>query len=186
MIETERLLLRPWQPGDRAPFARLNADPEVMEHFPATLDAAASDALVDRLEAAWAEDGISIAAVERRSDAAFLGMAGLARVRFAPLEGCTEIGWRFAREHWGQGYATEAARAWLAHGFDALGLAEVIAFTVPANRRSQAVMARLGMRRDPGRDFDHPALPEGHPIRPHVVFAVAKPAARQSREAACA
>ena len=105
-------------------------------------------------------------------------MVGLAVVRFttmaSPLDGAVEVGWRLAREHWGQGYATEAARAWLAHGFGAMDVPEIVAFTAPANARSQAVMRRLGMRHDPARDFEHPALPEGHPLRPHLVYAIGR------------
>jgi RimJ/RimL family protein N-acetyltransferase len=181
-IETERLLLRRWLPRDRAPFAALNADPAVMRHFPAPLTRQESDAVLVRLEDRWRNDGIGFAATERRSDGAFVGMVGLGRVRFAPtapLDGAVEIGWRLAREHWGQGYATEAARAWLAHGFDTLGLDEIVAFTVPDNLPSQAVMLRLGMARDPARDFDHPALPLGSPLRRHFVFALR----RTSRDA---
>jgi ribosomal-protein-alanine N-acetyltransferase len=176
MIETDRLRLRLWEPRDRAPFAELNADPAVMAHFPKPLDRAESDALIARFEAARAADGFSIAVAERRSDGAFLGMVGLARVRFPEvpaLADAVEVGWRLARAHWGRGYATEAARAWLAHGFGDLGLSEIVAFTVPANHRSQGVMRRLGMRHDAARDFLHPALPEGHPLRPHVLFALA-------------
>ncbi len=172
MIETGRLLLRRWEPRDRAPFARLNADPEVARYFVAPLDRAGSDAMVDRLEAGWREDGIGFAVAERRADGAFLGMVGLARVHFAPFEDAVEVGWRLAREHWGQGYATEGARAWLDHGFATMGLEEIVSFTVPANLRSQAVMRRLGMQPDPARNFGHPAVPEGHPWRPHVFYAL--------------
>ena len=184
MIETDRLILRPWEPRDRAPFAALNADAEVRAHFPKLLDRVESDALIARFEAGRATDGFSIGVAERKADGAFLGMVGLARVRFPevpPLADAVEVGWRLAREHWGQGYATEAARAWLAHGFGTLGLAEIVAFTVPANHRSQAVMRRLGMRHDPARDFLHPAIPEGHPLRPHVLFALAS-STRSARE----
>jgi RimJ/RimL family protein N-acetyltransferase len=173
MLETGRLLLRRWRPRDRAPFAALNADPEVMAHFPKPLSRAESDALIARLEDRWAEDGIAFAAAERKADGAFVGMVGLARTR-PPIGGTVEVGWRLSREHWGQGYATEAARAWLAYGFERLRLDEIVAYTVPANLRSQAVMRRLGMRPDPARSFDHPLLPEGHPLRPHVVFALGR------------
>ena len=172
MIETERLTLRRWQARDFAPFAALNADPEVRAYFPAVLSRAESDAQVARMEDGWARDGFSMAAAERRADGAFLGMVGLARVGFAPFEGAVEIGWRLGREHWGQGYASEAARAWLGHGFGALGLEEIVAFTAEGNLRSQAVMRRIGMRHDPDRDFGHPALAEGHPIRAHRLFAI--------------
>jgi RimJ/RimL family protein N-acetyltransferase len=176
MIETERLILRRWRLRDRVPFAALNADPAVMAHFPKVLTRAESDALVGRLEDRWAADGIGFAAVERKADGVFVGMVGLARIHFAgaPLDGGVEVGWRLAREHWHQGYATEAARGWIAHGFEDLGLEEIVAFTVPANAASQAVMARLGMRADPARDFEHPALSEGHPLRLHVLYALAR------------
>ena len=143
MIETERLILRRWQARDRAPFAALNADPEVMRTFPKPLGPRRERrAWSARLEDRWAADGIGFAVAERKADGAFLGMVGLARVRFAlPVRrGAVEVGWRLARAHWGQGYATEAARGWLAHGFGAMGLDEIVAFTVPANPRSQAVM----------------------------------------------
>lgn len=175
MIETGRLLLRRWLPRDRAPFAALNADPAVMEFFPRLLTRAESDALVQRLEDRWTSDGIGFAVAERRADGAFVGMVGLSRVRFGepgPLEGALEIGWRLPRGAWGQGYATEAAAGWLAHGFGTLGAAEIVAFAVPANARSLAVMRRLGMRRDESRSFEHPSLPEGHALRRHVLSAI--------------
>jgi ribosomal-protein-alanine N-acetyltransferase len=175
VIETERLILRRWLPRDLAPFAALNGDPEVMAHFPKPLTRGESDAMVARIEDRWASDGIGFAVAERRADGVFLGMVGLARVRFAaptPVDGAVEVGWRLARAHWGQGYATEAARGWLEHGFGTMGLREIVAFTVPGNLASQAVMRRLGMREDPARGFDHPALPEGSPLRRHLVFAL--------------
>jgi RimJ/RimL family protein N-acetyltransferase len=174
VLETDRLILRRWTRRDCAPFARLNGDPEVMTHFPAPLTRAESDATVGRLIDRWAEDGTGLGVAERKADGAFVGMVGLARVRFeAPLlKGAVEIGWRLSREHWGQGYATEAAQRWLDYGFEDLGLDEVVSFTVPANTRSQAVMRRLGMVPDPARDFEHPSLPVGHPLRPHRVYAL--------------
>ncbi len=177
-IETQRLQLRPWTARDLAPFAALNADPEVRAFFPGTLDRAESDAIVTRMMDCWRRDGFSFAAIERRADGAFLGMCGLSRLRFDPpmaLNGTVEIGWRLARPAWGQGYATEAARAWLAHGFDALGLEEIVAFAVPANAASLAVMRRIGMEPDPARDFDHPALTEGHHLRRHVLWSRRRP-----------
>ncbi len=176
MLETERLLLRTWNRTDRADFAELNGDREVMRHFPKPLTRVESDALVARLRDRWASDGVCFGVAERKADGAFLGMVGLARVRFttmeSPLNGSVEIGWRLARDYWGQGYATEAARAWLAHGFGAMGLDEIIAFTASANLPSQAVMRRLGMKPDPARDFEHPALPEGHRLRRHLLYAI--------------
>lgn len=177
MIDTDRLTLRPWLPRDRMAFAALNADAEVMQHFPRTLTLAESDGVIQRFRNRWAGDGICFGAVERRSDGAFVGMVGLSRVRFGqpgPLEGALEMGWRIARPFWGQGYATEAARGWLAHGFGALDADEIVAFAVPANHRSLAVMRRLGMHADPTRDFNHPSLPDGHPLQPHVVHAITR------------
>jgi RimJ/RimL family protein N-acetyltransferase len=174
VLETDRLILRRWTRRDCAPFARLNGDPEVMAHFPAPLTRAESDATVARLVDRWAEDGIGFGVAERKADGAFLGMVGLARVRFAAptLAGAVEVGWRLSREHWGQGYATEAARRWLDYGFEEMGVDEIVAFAVPDNLRSQAVMRRLGMNPDPARDFEHPSLPAGHPLRPHSVYAL--------------
>lgn len=175
-IETPRLLLRPWEPRDAAPFAALNADPEVMRHFPEPLPRARSDALIERLRDRAARDGFCFAAAERRSDGAFLGMIGAARVDLpgAPVDGAVEVGWRLAREAWGQGYATEGARGAIAFAFGTLGAPEVIAFTTTLNTRSQAVMRRLGMRPDPARDFDHPMIAEDSPLRRHVTFAISR------------
>lgn len=176
MLRTQRLLLRPWRDEDRAPFAALNADPQTMQHFPATLTRAESDALVDRLIARRAETGLCFMAVERRSDAAFIGMVGLNHVGYdTPFTPAVEIGWRILREHEGQGYVTEAARAWLDHGFQKLNLPRIVAFTVPANTRSRAVMTRLGMTHIEDGDFDHPNLPAGHPLQRHVLYALYRP-----------
>lgn len=175
MIETDRLLLRPWRAADREPFAALNADPRVMEHFPETLTRQESDTLVERMEAAWRAHGFCFGAIERRSDGVFVGMAGLARVPFhAPFTPAVEIGWRLAQEFWGMGYASEAARAWLAYGFTALACEEIVSFTTTTNLRSQAVMQRIGMQRDAGRDFEHPGVAAGHPLRPHVLYALGR------------
>ncbi len=154
MIETERLLLRPWRESDKPAFAALNADPRVRRYFPSTLTRAESDAQLDAMSAKWEQAGFAFGAVVRKSDGAFLGMAGLARTTFAEGIGTfDEIGWRFAAAYWGQGYATEAARAWLDWGFRTLALSEIVAFTLPENAPSRAVMRRLGMRHDPDRDF---------------------------------
>jgi RimJ/RimL family protein N-acetyltransferase len=178
-LETERLILRPWTEQDREPFAAMNADPVVMAHFPKVLDRAESDALLARMMDRWRGEGIAFGAAERRSDGALVGMVGLARVLFpGPVEGAVEIGWRLARAHWGRGYATEAARAWLAHGFEAMRLRELVSFAVPENRPSHAVMERLGMTRDPARDFLHPNLPEGHRLRAHMVWSIGREAWR--------
>ncbi len=171
MIETERLVLRRWQEKDREPFAALNADPEVMEYFPATLTRERSDALADRVAAEFDDCGFGLWAVELSGT--FIGFTGLSVPRFtAHFTPCVEIGWRLARSAWGHGYATEAARAALRHGFGELGLKEIVSFTARQNMRSQRVMERIGMTRDPEGDFDHPALAEDSPLRRHVLYRV--------------
>lgn len=172
-LRTERLLLRRWREEDRAAFAALNADPRVMEHFPALLSREESDALASGIEARFAERGFGLWAVEVVGSAPFIGFIGLAVPRFeAVFTPCVEIGWRLAAEHWGYGYATEGARAALAFGFESLGLVEILSFTVPANARSRRVMESLGMTHDERDDFDHPLLPEGHRLRRHVLYRI--------------
>jgi RimJ/RimL family protein N-acetyltransferase len=176
-LTTPRLKLRGWRESDREPFAAINADPEVMEHFPGPLTRRQSDELVERIEAGFAENGFWLWAVEVGASGEFIGFTGLAGPGFeAHFTPAVEIGWRLARSAWGHGYATEAARAALAFGFEEVGLDEIVSFTTVANRRSRAVMERLGMSRDPGDDFDHPGLPPGHPQRPHVLYRLESPA----------
>ena len=188
-LRTDRLLLRRWREEDRAPFAELNADPEVMEHFPALLERAASDALADRADAHLAEHGWGLWAVEVVAPArggapatsvgprtGFAGFTGLARATFeASFTPAVEVGWRLARWAWGHGYATEAASAALHRAFDDLELDEVVSFTAAGNARSRAVMERLGLRRDPADDFDHPRVPVGSPLRRHVLYRTSAP-----------
>ena len=174
-ITTSRLRLRGWQDADREPFAALNADPEVMAHFPTTLTRATSDRLVDLTMDGWAENGFGLWALERTEDGRFLGFTGLSKPSFeAHFTPAIEIGWRLARHAWGHGFATEAARAALAFGFDTIELEDIVSFTVPANVRSRAVMERIGMHHDPADDFDHPKLPEGHPLCRHVLYRLAR------------
>jgi RimJ/RimL family protein N-acetyltransferase len=170
-LTTDRLILRGFLDSDRDAFAAMNADPAVMEHFPATLDRAASDAMLDRIRERWRADGHGLWAVERRSDASFLGFTGLARL---PWLEPPEVGWRFVPSAWGHGYATEAGLASLRFGFETLAMPEIVSVTTVGNERSQAVMRRLGMHRDPADDFLHPAIPEGHPLRPHVMYRLAR------------
>ncbi|QXJ24218.1 GNAT family N-acetyltransferase [Actinomadura graeca] len=171
VLRTDRLTLRRWQPGDRAPFAALNADPEVMRYFPAPLTRRESDAMIDRIDAAFDELGFGLWALEITGTRRFIGLTGLAVPSFeAHFTPAVEIGWRLARSGWGHGFATEAARRVLDFAFDDLGLTGVVSFTSTANLRSQAVMRRLGMTHDPADDFDHPGLEEGHPLRRHVLF----------------
>jgi RimJ/RimL family protein N-acetyltransferase len=170
-IRTERLLLRRWRESDLEPFAEMNADPIVMEYFPTSLTRLASDALVARFRDQFDRLGYSLWAVEVLGKAPFIGYVGLSVPRFvAHFTPCVEVGWRLAHAHWGRGYATESARAVLDFAFDVVGLHEIVSFTVPANERSRAVMERLGMVRDPADDFDHPLLPESHPLRRHVLY----------------
>ncbi|HWB68373.1 MAG TPA: GNAT family N-acetyltransferase, partial [Solirubrobacterales bacterium] len=139
MIETERLRLRRWRAADREPFAALNADPEVMEYFPGPLERAQSDALIETIELGFERHGFGLWALEQRESGAFLGFTGLAVPGFeAHFTPAVEIGWRLDRAAWGNGYATEAARAALGIGFGELGLDEVVSFTSVANRRSRA------------------------------------------------
>ena len=182
-VRTERLLLRGWRDADLVPFAAMNADPGVMEHFPALLSRDESDGDLGRVIEGWAANGFGLWAVERSADAAFLGFTGLTRPRFdAPFMPAVEIGWRFARQAWGSGYATEAARAALAFGFDTVGLDAIVSFTSPANERSWRVMERIGMTRDPADDFDHPRLPEGHRLRRHVLYRLRRPDWERARQ----
>ena len=177
-IQTPRLHLRRWRDEDLPAFAAMNADPRVMEFFPRLLDRAESDALVARIRAGFARRGFGLWAVEVPGVADFIGFVGLSVPHFeAHFTPCVEVGWRLARAHWGHGYASEAARAALDFGFRHLGLGEIVSFTTEANQRSRAVMERIGMTRSPADDFDHPALPEGHPLRRHVLYRVIRPQA---------
>jgi RimJ/RimL family protein N-acetyltransferase len=168
-VETKRLRLRQWQAADREPFAALNADPRVMEFFPSPLTRRDSDALADRCQSLIEERGWGFWAAELKNTHTFIGFVGLhtpaAEFPFSP---CVEIGWRLAFQHWGQGLATEAATQALRTGFDVLGLQEVVSFTAPANRRSRAVMERLGMHESGA--FEHPQVPQGNPLRQHCLY----------------
>ena len=172
-LVTERLRLRRWREADREPFAELNADPIVMEQFPAPLDRAESDALVDRITAHLDEHGWGLWAVELLEGGAFIGFTGLAPASFeAHFTPAVEVGWRLDRAHWGRGYAPEAAAASVADGFDRLGLDEIVSFTSTANLNSQRVMQKIGMTHDPADDFDHPTMPAGHRLERHVLYRI--------------
>jgi RimJ/RimL family protein N-acetyltransferase len=163
-LRTERLLLRQWRDDDLEPFAELNADPVVMEHFPGVMSRAASDAFAQFNRERIAQRGWGLWAVE--ADGQFIGFVGLNEPNFMPG---VEVGWRLHHAAWGHGYATEAARAAIAHGFDELDLAEIVSFTATTNVRSQRVMQRLGMTHDPADDFDHPRV-EDPRLRRHVLY----------------
>lgn len=171
-LSTSRLLLRRWRDGDLEPWAAMNADPEVMEHFPSTLTREKADALAELLAGRLTDNGYGLWAVEVVATGEFIGFTGLNDVTFdAPFTPAIEVGWRLARSAWGHGYATEAARAALEFAFTTLGRQEVVSFTATSNLRSMAVMERLGMVRDPDGDFHHPAIgPATHPLSLHVLY----------------
>lgn len=170
-IETPRLRLRSWVAADRKPFALLNADAQVMEHFPSPLSRVESDALADRIQAQLEAHGWGLWAVEIPGVTPFAGFIGLSTPRFdAPFTPCVEVGWRLARTFWGSGYASEGAAAAIRFGFRTLELTEIVSFTAAVNTRSIRVMERIGMRRDPADDFEHPDLPAGHRLREHVLY----------------
>lgn len=171
-FETQRLRLRQWRESDRRPFAAMNADPLVMEFFPTTQSRAASDSSIDMWQAQFAERGWSNWAAEIRSTSEFIGFVGLSiPKRLLPFSPCVEIGWRLARAHWRQGFATEAAVAALRVGFEHIALDEVVSFTSVLNVRSRAVMERIGMR-NTLQDFEHPAVPEGDSLRLHCLYRI--------------
>ncbi|MEV4181396.1 GNAT family N-acetyltransferase [Streptosporangium canum] len=171
MLETQRLVMRRWQETDREPYAALNADPEVTEFLPSALTPEQSDRMVDRIEAGFDRYGYGLWALEVRETRQFIGWTGLAVQTFeAHFTPAVEIGWRLARSAWGHGYATEAARAALAHGFEVAGLTEIVSMATVSNIRSHAVMERLGMTRDPADDFDYPLAPVESPARHAVLY----------------
>jgi RimJ/RimL family protein N-acetyltransferase len=181
VLVTPRLILRTWTLADLVPFARMNADPHVMRHFPAPLTQAESDAFAHRIEEHYRRYGFTLYATELRDTSDFIGYIGLLTVPFeAAFTPAVEIGWRLAAAYWNQGLATEGARAVARHAFDTLGLEEIVSFTVPDNMASRRVMEKIGMRRDETGDFDHPRLPTGHRLRRHVLYR------RTRRESACA
>jgi len=168
-------VLRTWTPADREPFAAMNADAEVMEHFPSTLSRRESDELVDMIMGGFERNGFGLWALELGRDGRFIGFTGLSVPSFeAPFTPAVEVGWRLARWAWGHGYATEAASAALDFGFSQAGLEEVVSFTSVENVRSQAVMKRLGLTHDPADDFEHPRIPPGHRLRLHVLYRISR------------
>ena len=170
-LRTARLLLRRWRTEDRDALAAMNADPRVMEYFPKTMTLEESQAMFDRFHAHVDEHGFGIWAVEIPGVAACAGFLGLWRPKFVThFTPCVEMGWRLAAAHWNRGYATEGAKAAMTYGFESLALDELVAFTAVENVRSRRVMEKLGMTWNPGDDFDHPNMPEGHPVRRQVLY----------------
>jgi len=174
-FSTARLRLRQWRDADRESFAAMNADPLVMKYFAGLITREASDRSIDVWRTELDERGWSNWAVELVQSGEFIGFVGLSVPRRAelPFMPCVEIGWRLAQAHWGQGYATEAARATLGAGFGRLGLNQIVSFTSLLNRPSRAVMERIGML-DSGEDFDHPALPAGSDLRRHCLYRITR------------
>jgi RimJ/RimL family protein N-acetyltransferase len=177
-LRSDRLLLRRWRQSDRDLFAAMNADPVVMEFYPSTLGASESHAMVDQIEATFLSEGLGLWAVEVPGTASFIGYVGLWPARFAaPFTPAIEVGWRLSADHWGHGYATEAAQVAVTDGFRRLGLTEIVSFTAAINHRSRRVMEKIAMTQDPREDFDHPAIPDGDPLQRHVLYRLAAYAA---------
>jgi RimJ/RimL family protein N-acetyltransferase len=171
VLRTDRLILRRWLESDRESFARINSDRRVMEFFPKTLSREESDRFVDRIEAHFQQYAFGLFAAELRANGTFIGYIGLSVPSFpAAFTPCVEVGWRLSADHWGQGLATEGARELLGFAFGALNLDFLVSYTVPANIRSWRVMEKIGMTRSPTEDFEHPKLPEGHPLRRHFLY----------------
>lgn len=170
-IATARLKLREWTAADAEPFAALNGDPRVMEFFPAALTRAQSDAQMEAIQAFIADHGYGLYAAEEKASGRFIGFVGLWPPSFeAHFTPAIEIGWRLARDAWGQGYASEAARAVVDHAFQLLDLDALVSFTAEWNRPSRRVMEKLGMTHDPADDFRHPKLPPDHKLSRHVLY----------------
>jgi ribosomal-protein-alanine N-acetyltransferase len=166
-----RVRLRPLAAADRDAFVAMHGDPDVMATLLGPLDRRASDALFDRLRSDHASRGWGLLAVEADGLQGFAGLAGLLPVPAdVPCSPSVEVAWRLRRAAWGLGIATEAARLAISDGFGRLGVDEIVAYTAAANARSLAVIGRLGFRRDPSGDFDHPRVPEGDPLRPHQLY----------------
>ncbi len=179
VLTTPRLVLRPFEDADRQPFFDLNTHPLVVESLGSAPSRAESDAFVDRIGEEHAREGWGLWAVEVAGGAPFVGMVGLHRMRAdLPCAPAVEVGWRLRPDTWGRGYATEAASASVRFGFEQVGLDEILAITTTPNARSQAVMERIGMVRDPTGDFDHPSLPEGSQLRRHVLYRIRASQAR--------
>jgi RimJ/RimL family protein N-acetyltransferase len=170
-LQTQRLSLRRWRKDDLKPFAALNGDPDVMEHFPSVMTEDRTADMISWIEEHFEKHGFGLWAVENTASGDLVGFTGLAIPSFeAEFMPAVEVGWRLGKEHWGKGYATEAARAALAYGFDEAGLEHIVSFTIPANTRSTMVMERLGMTHDVADDFDHPAMSADSPLRRHVLY----------------
>lgn len=173
MLKTERLLLRAWKDEDLLPYAKMNADPRVREFFPTVHTREMSADEIRHIQSAYERDGFTFFAAELIGTREFIGFIGIVTMTFAVkgvAQPAVEIGWRLAHQFWGNGYATEGARAVVRYAFETVKLKEIVAITVPANIRSRRVMEKIGMKHHPEMDFDHPRLAEGHPLRKHVLY----------------
>jgi RimJ/RimL family protein N-acetyltransferase len=175
MIATERLILRPWKDEDLLPYAEMNADPRVREFFPSVLTREKSDAEIRHIQCAHEREGFTFFAAELIATGEFIGFIGMVTMTFVVpglAQPAVEIGWRLAHKFWGKGYATEGARGVVRYAFETVKLKEIVAITVPTNVRSRHVMDKIGMKHFPELDFNHPRIPEGHPLRKHVLYAL--------------
>jgi len=174
-LETPRLILRDWEDKDLDPMYALNQDPKVMEYFPTLPDWLTTQRFIVGNQQQMQQHGFSFYAIELKATHEFIGFVGLNNVDFIPtLSATVEIGWRLSAAHWGNGYATEAAKRVIKHAFEDLHLNEVVAFTVPNNLRSRRVMEKVGLLPAPEHDFGHPKVAEGHPLRQHVLYCITK------------
>lgn len=174
-LHSARLLMRQWRDADLPEFAAMCVDPQVMRYFPATLSRLESAAMIGRIRGHFAELGFGLWALERQDTGQFIGFTGLSVVGFdAAFTPAVEIGWRLAREHWGLGFASEAAWTALGCGFEHLALDEIVSFTAQCNLPSQKVMQAIGMHHDPADDFEHPNVPDGHPLKTHALYRITR------------
>ena len=176
-LETERLIIRDWEPRDRDAYAAIVMDPDVRRFYFDVPTREQADALIDRFIEFSKRDGFGFLPVERKSDGVLIGDVGLIPVGM-PVRGAppVEIGWLLGKQYWGNGYAPEAAQAWLDYAFTTLNFEEVVAWTTVTNLPSQRVMQKLGMRTSPEDNFVHPKAPSGHPLAPHVLYRISRPA----------
>lgn len=170
VIETKRLFLRKWRAGDLSTMAAINQDPKVMEHFPSVKTMEETKAFIDGNKALFDEVGYCFYAAELKNTHELIGFIGIAPVYDMPCAPAIEIGWRLGSKFWGQGFATEAAKAVIDYAFNTLQLDEIVAFTATTNKRSELVMQRLGFTRSEQDDFYHPRIVDGHPLQRHMFY----------------
>ena len=180
IIETERLIIRPWEEQDKDPLAVLHADPRVKRYFPSTLNREESDDTYDRAQKAYGQNGYHFMATELEETGEFVGILGIGKFddemrSVVASEPGVEIGWQLMPKFWGKGLATEGAIACLQYGWENLNLPEIVSVTYEGNIPSQRVMERIGMTRDFDGDFEHPKVPTDHLLRPHVLYRIKNP-----------